>query len=105
MTGKPALTGPTAQAFLGQIAAFLSQKQQEGLIPPTLTDLLNANSLFQLVSLAKGRTPYSQVTLLTYTAHMLRKTVLGWAQGCQRRSPGTQLPSECHLVQIPYDKI
>ena len=105
MTGKPDLTGPTAQASLGQIAAFLSQKQQEGLIPPTLTDLLNVNTLFQLVSLGPGRTPYSQASLLTYRAHVPRKPVLSWAQGYRKWSPRTQLPSEFQMVQIPYENI
>ena len=67
--------------------------------------MLNANAFFQLVSLSPGRTPYSQASLLIYTAHVPRKPVLGWAHRHPRWSPGIQLPSECHLVQTAYNKI
>ena len=86
-------------------SSFLSQKQQGGLLPPALTDLLNANSLFQRVSLGPSRTPYSQASLLTYRAPVPRKPVLSWAQGYRRRSPRTQLLSEFQMVQIPYQNI
>ena len=69
------------------------------------SDFLDVKTLFQLLSLGPGRTPYSHASLLAYTAHVPRKPVLGWVHGHPRRSPGMQLPSECHLLQIAYNKI
>ena len=43
--------------------------------------------------------------MLAYTAEVPMKPVPGWAQRHPRQSPGRQGPTECHLVQIPYDKI
>ena len=72
---------------------------------PDFTDLLNAKTPFQLLSLGPGRFSYNQVCLLAYTAEVPMKPVPGWAQRHPRQSPGRQSPSEYHLVQIPYDKI
>ena len=74
---------------------------QDGLYHPCLSDLLNANTLFQLLSLGPGRAPYSHASLLPYTAPVPRKQVPVWAQGHPRRSPGRQHPSECHLGADP----
>lgn len=89
----------------GQKAALLPQRHQEALYHPGLTALLNAKTLFQLLSLGPARIPDSQASLLAYTAHMPRKPVPAWARGHPRRSPGRQGASECHLVQMPYDRI
>lgn len=99
---KPSLSGPTAHASLGRKAAFLSQRHQDGLNHQGLSDLLDVKTLFQLLSLGPGRTPYSHTSLLAYTAHMPRKPASIWAQEHPRRSPGTQLPSEHHLVSDPH---
>ena len=89
----------------GQKAALLPPMHQEALYHPGLTDLLNAKTLFQLLSVGPARIPYSQASLLAYTAHMPRKPVPAWAQGHPRWSPGRQGASECHRVQMPYEKI
>ena len=98
---KPSLCGPTAHASLGRKAAFLSQRHQDGLNHQGHSDLLDVKTLFQLLSLGPGRTPYSHTSLLAYTAHMPRKPASIWAQEHPRRSPGMQLPSEHHLVSGP----
>ena len=105
MPWKPCPSRTTANASLGKKAAFLSQVHQEGLNHPSHSDLLNAEALIQLLSLGPGRTPYRHASLLAYTTHVPRKPVPSWARGHPKWSPGRQLPSECHLVQIPYDKI
>ena len=64
----------------GQKAALLPQRHQEALYHPGLTALLNAKTLFQLLSLGPARIPDSQASLLAYTAHMPRKPVPAWAR-------------------------